>query len=244
MTFRDSRSRRTRAVVLAAAALIASPNSLRAQQTCHPAHDVANDIVTWFLLDSTAAAQARGITATDARQLVPLTDRGDAALCRRLDSAIAPGPVYYLRSGGTVIATNVRPVPKGPRTVNRMPRGTLVFVFDTTGRFLFEWHTRETVAAPADLHVASSANGPVVLAWSADTSRVRRFRLQRARGAAAFRDVGPSLLGSATTVADSSVMASRTYRYRLYAIGPAGDSTLSNVVRVTPGTFRSGARKH
>jgi hypothetical protein len=226
---------RTRAVL--AAALVALPVSLRAQQSCLPAHDVANDIVTWFLLDSTAAAQARGITATDAQQLVRLTDPGDSALCRRLDSAITPGPVYYFRSGGTIIATNARPPVAGPRSVNRMPRGPLVFVFDTTGRFLFEWNARGTAAAPTDVHVVSSAGGPVVLAWTTDPSSARRYRLQRALGGAAFGDVGSSLLGTATTVADSSIVALTTYRYRLYAIGPAGDSTLSNEVSVTPGNF-------
>jgi hypothetical protein len=237
MTSLDSWARRTRAVVLAAAALVASPDRLHAQQSCLPAHDTVNDIVTWFLLDSTDAALAHGITATDAQQLVPLTDPGDAALCRRLDSAITSRPAYYLRAGSTIIATNIEPRTGGPRTYNRKPRGPLVFVFDTTGRFLFEWIARGTAAAPTDLHVASSASGPVVLAWTSDTSSARRYRLQRALGAGAFGDVDPSLLGNATTVADSATLTLTTYRYRLYAIGPAGDSTLSNEVSVTPGIF-------
>lgn len=226
-------------MALVAACITSMPCAgIAAQQTCLPAHDVARGLVTSFLIapSELTRRQAYGITAIRLEDLRPLTDARDAALCQRMDSTITQHPVYYFSAGRYIIATNSVETVVWPDSfafkTDEITRH--VFLFDSAGYFAYTVGARMPAIAPTDLHAVSAYSGRVALAWTNGASTAMRYQLQRTSGGGAFVPIGPALLGSRTSTTDSTALADSTYRYRLDAVGPAGDSTYSNEVTIVP----------
>jgi hypothetical protein len=112
--------------------VVSSPIVGGAQQVCLSAPSMAQAAVQAFLRDPSTAVwrQALGITAVRVEDLRPLTDTADAALCRRMDSALVRHPVFYYWAGRHVIATNFSD-DAVPAFVSEGE--ALTFVFDKTG---------------------------------------------------------------------------------------------------------------
>ena len=203
---------------------------LGAQTACPPAHVIARYFISWFLQEPAEVArrQAYGITATRIEELRPLTEHRDAALCRRMDSTLTLHPASYFSAGSHIIGINA-PAPDSVDSIDE--RAKYLFVFDSAGRFAYTVGARWPVIGPTNFRVMDAASGKVTLAWTNGASNAMRYQLQRATGGA-FLPVGPALPGSRAATTDSTARADSSYRYRLVAVGSAGDSTYSNAITV------------
>ncbi len=78
------------------------------------------------------------------------------------------------------------------------------------------------------------ANGPtsVSLNWSDNANNETGFRIERSTNAGAYVQIG-SVGANVTTYADSTVVASTDYSYRLVAFNAVGDALTSNIATVT-----------
>lgn len=84
--------------------------------------------------------------------------------------------------------------------------------------------------APANLvATVTSGTAPVVsLSWVDGGGEKTGYRIERRDGDASYLPLTP-LPPSATTFLDVTVRSSRTYQYRVFAIGPGGESPASNI---------------
>jgi hypothetical protein len=147
-----------------------------------------------------------------------------------MDSVVSPRSVYY--SGGPyIIGTNANVDPHDRRIDEHTP---YVFVFDSGGRFVYTIGARRPVVAPTGAQVTTAFAGRVTVTWVGTGANAMRYQLQRAQASSPFVAVGPALLPGATTAVDTTAVRGITYRYRIDAVGPAGDSTFSNEVTVVP----------
>ncbi|HEX8253140.1 MAG TPA: fibronectin type III domain-containing protein, partial [Thermoanaerobaculia bacterium] len=89
-------------------------------------------------------------------------------------------------------------------------------------------------AAPTSLAVTAMTSSYVSLAWNDASTTESGFRIQRCTGAsctgfAQIAEIGANL----TSYRDSTVAASTTYRYRVFAFNATGNSVSSNIVQIT-----------
>ncbi|MCC6564104.1 fibronectin type III domain-containing protein [Candidatus Uhrbacteria bacterium] len=143
------------------------------------------------------------------------------------------------------------PVPAGP--IQRRPIWPfvlLVFVVVLVIAGLFVWFNRDALFpqpkppvtvvetptpkpapnAPANLvATVTSGTAPVVsLSWVDGGGEKTGFRIERRDGEGAYLPLTP-LPPSATTFLDVTVRTAHIYQYRVFAIGPGGESAASNV---------------
>jgi len=217
--------RASRALAVAAVALLGGTATLHAQLTCRSAASeaIASINRTLAMPEDAAWFGAHGITATDASTLTQLTVASDAALCARIDSSFARGPISAFRAGAYVIATD-RPVAADPVTGKVPLRETPhVLVFDSLGAFVYLPGTGVGAAAPLDVRAATATAGEVRIAWRNQFTHAVSHQLQRAVGSGSFSDLGSTLSTTDTTASDATASDSTTYRYRVAAI--AADAT-------------------
>jgi len=87
--------------------------------------------------------------------------------------------------------------------------------------------TSAVPAAPTGLTATAVSTSRINLAWSDNSASESGYKIERATGKtyAQIATVG----SNATTFADTGLSANKTYRYRVRAASPAGDSAYSNI---------------
>ncbi|MFL5608757.1 MAG: hypothetical protein ACJ8AD_20040 [Gemmatimonadaceae bacterium] len=194
--------------------------------------------------------------------LQPLSRPAEAARCRAVDSASSRHPVYLFRAGRYFVATTadaVRPdIPlDGPfplylawvldsaSNVVHVPGYSSLDMFSSSRRATpgenrpaAAQPRRDTLPAPMqfsplDVRVSSTRGGDVVLQWTRPPRAPIGLALERAEGAGAFTSLGVALQPTALATMDTTPLPDRSYRYRLRARLPLGDTAYSNEVSVT-----------
>lgn len=86
--------------------------------------------------------------------------------------------------------------------------------------------------APTGLAAAVTGTSTITVSWTAPTTAVSEFVLQRSSGAGQFADIARPAAG-ATSYADAGLQAGTSYNYRLAAVRAAGTSGYSTVATAT-----------
>ena len=87
-----------------------------------------------------------------------------------------------------------------------------------------------SVAAPTNLTATALTRSSIRLNWTNATASQTEVRVERCRGSGCTSFAGVAALAGTTTVfTDSGLGARTTYRYRVRALSPLGDSPYSNI---------------
>jgi hypothetical protein len=97
-------------------------------------------------------------------------------------------------------------------------------------------------AAPSNLTATVISTNQVNLAWTNNASNATGEVVQRSLNGSSWNNLA-TLSATATSYSDNSVSKGKTYYYRVYAYNSLGDSTYSNVAKVTISSTGGGGGK-
>src|SRR5712671_141484 len=140
----------------------------QAQRSCRPTRGHYQYAAYAYLTNPADSAwhDALGITLRSPRDLRPLSDSGDAALCARIVSMLAPRHTLGFRIGSHVIA-----VPEGTGDLPRVRSEPMFFLLDSLGRKVDQEGVRaRSLTVPEPDHYADPA---VILVRESDLGDLR-----------------------------------------------------------------------